>query len=213
MATDTILIDDGYIAMLEGIFAKLNCKYIYITSGYRTPEVDKAVGGNGAPNAPHVIGIAADFICIGQDGKQISSKNVMLAIQDLGFACGAGYMAGGTHIDNRGAKCWFDETQGEKIVQDWYAYFGIANPNQPTPTPAPKQVQPAQQTAPTITYFPACNYTGTSIVEALISLGLNSSREYRTQIAHANGLPDYQFTADQNTKMLNLLKQGKLIKH
>lgn len=57
-------------------------------------------------------------------------------------------------------------------------------------------------------------YTGntTSIVEALKSIGATSDRDYRSKIAKANGITGYSGTAAQNTKMLNLLKQGKLIK-
>lgn len=57
-------------------------------------------------------------------------------------------------------------------------------------------------------------YTGTSgsIVEALNSLGEKSSYQYRATIAKANSITLYIGTATQNTKMLTLLKQGKLIK-
>ena len=57
-------------------------------------------------------------------------------------------------------------------------------------------------------------YTGntTSIVEALKSIGATSDKAYRSTIAKANGITNYSGTAAQNTKMLNLLKQGKLIK-
>jgi len=63
-----------------------------------------------------------------------------------------------------------------------------------------------------ITYFKKPNYTGVSIIDALKSIGVDSSRSYRTQIAKANGITPYLSTAKQNTKMLSLLKEGKLIK-
>lgn len=61
-------------------------------------------------------------------------------------------------------------------------------------------------------YFP--KYTGdtSSIVKALNELKIDSSKDYRKKIAKANGIKDYNFTAAQNTKMLKLLKSGKLIK-
>lgn len=67
-------------------------------------------------------------------------------------------------------------------------------------------------TAPKVSYF--AKYTGASgsIVLALNSLGEKSSYEYRTKVAAANNINLYKGTALQNTKMLNLLKQGKLIK-
>ena len=57
-------------------------------------------------------------------------------------------------------------------------------------------------------------YTGksNSIVDALDSIGENSAYLYRKKIAKANGIKDYEGTPEQNTKMLKLLKQGKLIK-
>lgn len=57
-------------------------------------------------------------------------------------------------------------------------------------------------------------YTGksVSIVDALTSLKINSSFENRKKIATKNGIKNYKGTAAQNTKMLNLLKQGKLKK-
>ena len=57
-------------------------------------------------------------------------------------------------------------------------------------------------------------YTGDtiSIVTALKSIGATSDFDYRSKIAKANNITGYSGTAAQNTKMLNLLKQGKLIK-
>lgn len=57
-------------------------------------------------------------------------------------------------------------------------------------------------------------YTGDSdsIVSALNSIGVDSSYKNREKIAKANGISGYSGTASQNTKMLNLLKQGKLKK-
>ena len=68
------------------------------------------------------------------------------------------------------------------------------------------------KTTPTVNYYP--KYTGTSgsIVEALKSIGVDSSYNNRKEIAKNNGIKGYKGTAAQNTKMLNLLKQGKLKK-
>ncbi|MBP5380094.1 MAG: glucosaminidase domain-containing protein [Ruminococcus sp.] len=63
----------------------------------------------------------------------------------------------------------------------------------------------------TDTYFKACPSSYTSIVDALNSIGVDSSYAYRKKIAEANGITNYSGTAAQNTKLLNLLKQGKLI--
>lgn len=62
------------------------------------------------------------------------------------------------------------------------------------------------------TYFP--KYTGTtvSIVNALQTLKIDSNYNYRKSIARINGISDYSGTPEQNTRMLNLLKEGKLVK-
>ena len=61
-------------------------------------------------------------------------------------------------------------------------------------------------------YFPKCSGSHTSIVNALKSVGANSSYDYRKQIAAANGISGYSGTAAQNTQMLSLLKSGALKK-
>ena len=76
-------------------------------------------------------------------------------------------------------------------------------------TPATK---PAPEPTTKVWYFNKCNAKHTSIVNALKSLGFNSSFSYRKQIAAANGIKAYIGTSKQNTTLLSLLKQGKLIK-
>lgn len=60
-------------------------------------------------------------------------------------------------------------------------------------------------------YYPAYTGSSTSIVTALKLLGIDSSYENRAKIAAANGISGYSGAAVQNTNMLTLLKQGKLI--
>ena len=57
-------------------------------------------------------------------------------------------------------------------------------------------------------------YTGksTSLVDALASIGVDSSFSNRKKIANSNSITNYSGTVAQNTKMLELLKSGKLIK-
>ena len=56
------------------------------------------------------------------------------------------------------------------------------------------------------------NYNGLSFVDALKSIGVDSSFENRKIIAANNGINNYRGTASQNLKLLNLLKNGKLKK-
>ena len=61
------------------------------------------------------------------------------------------------------------------------------------------------------TCFPRPNYNGCSIVDALKSIGANSSYNYRATIAVRNGISGYVGSPEQNIHMLNLLKQGNLL--
>lgn len=65
-------------------------------------------------------------------------------------------------------------------------------------------------TSNTTRYFPA--FTDTSIVDGLKSIGVNPVVDYRKKIAKVNGISDYKGTAEQNIKLLNLAKNGKLVK-
>ncbi len=75
-----------------------------------------------------------------------------------------------------------------------------------------KYAKPIEKVQMQGSYFP--KYTGTtySIVNALQTLKIDSNYNYRKSIARINGINDYSGTPEQNTKMLNLLKEGKLVK-
>jgi lysozyme len=60
-------------------------------------------------------------------------------------------------------------------------------------------------------YFPVCDSSFTSLVPALESIGAKSDPSYRTMIANLNGIENYQRTEQQNTVLLDKLKQGTLI--
>ena len=61
-------------------------------------------------------------------------------------------------------------------------------------------------------YYPIPKYNGVSIVDALKSIGVNSSFVNRAKIANKNGITIYLGTASQNHNLLSLLKEGKLKK-
>ena len=73
------------------------------------------------------------------------------------------------------------------------------------------QPQPQPQCS-FINYFPKTPYDGFSIVDGLKKIGAESSYNYRCKIALKNGIQGYKGTPNQNIEMLNLLKQGLLIK-
>lgn len=64
--------------------------------------------------------------------------------------------------------------------------------------------------APKVNYLSNTNYRGYSIVEALQQIGVDSSCSYRSKLASINGISGYVGSAEQNTTMLSLLKNGKL---
>jgi len=84
----------------------------------------------------------------------------------------------------------------------WITYSGNAETS---------AVKPQQSTS-SVKYFKKYTGRSVSIVDALASIGEKSSYAYRKTIAKANHINGYTGTPSQNTKMLNLLKQGKLIK-
>ena len=56
------------------------------------------------------------------------------------------------------------------------------------------------------------SYEGGSIVDALKSISVDSSYDYRNILAQKNGITNYHGTYEQNIYLLNLLKTGKLKK-
>jgi hypothetical protein len=81
----------------------------------------------------------------------------------------------------------------------------------------PKPAAPiAKPTEPNVNCFPKYNGTSSSFVDALKSLGINSSLSYRGKIAQANGIVKnsalFIGLKSHNERMFILLKQGKLIK-
>ncbi len=67
-------------------------------------------------------------------------------------------------------------------------------------------------TQPTYTYLSNPNYKGTSIVDALNQIKVDTSFEYRKKLAVKNNIKDYTGTAKQNKQLLDRLVAGKLIK-
>lgn len=59
-------------------------------------------------------------------------------------------------------------------------------------------------------YYPAYSYDGESIVDALDSIGVDSSFSHREAIATENGVTNYLGSAEQNHELLALLKIGQL---
>ena len=128
------LLASELIDKLESLYTALNCSKIIVTSGYRCPEHDKAVGGTSS--GQHTKGTAADVCCYGQDGQPISSKTVCCKAQDLGFTGIANITSSYqyTHLDVRTSGKWYgDEVHGNgTVTEDFYKYFGIKKTTETT---------------------------------------------------------------------------------
>ena len=79
------------------------------------------------------------------------------------------------------------------------------NNNRNVPPPPPPPPPPA--------CFRIPNYNGGSIVDALKTIGVDSSYNYRCRIAARNGIGggDYRGRPHENIAMLKMLKEGRLI--
>ena len=86
----------------------------------------------------------------------------------------------------------------------------------PPPPPPPDPPVPVPPVPQEVRCFPKPTfrhpYTDrNSIVDALKSIGVNSSIQYRTAIGQRNGIPGRPGSRPYNIRMLNLLKSGQLI--
>lgn len=123
-------IDTDLIIKLQKLVDIFGADKIIITSGYRCPSHDRAVGGNGF--GQHTKGTAADFKLY-KNGRPINTKDIARKMQDLGFT-GIGnidksYTA--IHGDVRIGSKWFGDeavpggTSGS-VTNDYYSYYGVS---------------------------------------------------------------------------------------
>lgn len=91
-------------------------------------------------------------------------------------------------------------THGNNAVDKNWLYF------------QPNESHDTTVNIPEVKYFEKYTGGGYSIAGALASIGEQNSYDYREKVAEANHIDNYKGTPEQNTHMLNLLKEGKLIK-
>ena len=87
----------------------------------------------------------------------------------------------------------------KRVKHDYKGFYGVLRPVD-------------RSMIDTEDYFAKCDSKYTSLVDALRSIGAKSDFAYRKIVAKENNISGYIGTAKQNTSMLNLLKNGKLIK-
>lgn len=92
--TDTILIDDNLIKILEMIREHFG-KPITVNSGYRTEAYNKKCGG--APGSLHLKGMAADIVIPGVDPLDVCRFAEAKGVKGIGWYIGSGF----THVDTR----------------------------------------------------------------------------------------------------------------
>lgn len=112
------------------------------------------------------------------------------------------YIGGGKVIEARGFNYGVVKTElKSRGWQSWgkCPWISYETENEPT-------------TKPTANYFKRYTGKSVSIVDALKSIGADSSFSSRRKIAAENGITGYVGTAKQNTQLLGKLKAGLLIK-
>lgn len=129
-------VSDELVQNLEKLRNVLQCKSIHVSSGFRCPEHDVAVGGKGT--GKHTQGLAADIICYNSEGIMISSKYVCCKAQDIGFRGIANINQAytSTHLDMRLKGKWYGNeiTGNDTVTDDFYAYYNIKKEGEPMST-------------------------------------------------------------------------------
>lgn len=125
---DEVLVDTQLMEMIEKLFNRMQCTKYIISSGYRTPKYDKAVGGNG--KGQHTKGKAVDACFYDKNGNIIPAQIVCCVAQDVGFKGIANITKNYrfVHLDMRDSGTYFgDETVNLRTVtKDFYKYYGIS---------------------------------------------------------------------------------------
>ena len=114
---------------------------------------------------------------------------------------------------NNGSGVSCQEKKGKPNQTFYFEATTKTMPPPPKPNEPPKYIPPPQ---PQVNYFPRPNWhypyiNQVSIVDALGSVGYPNDRAYRIRIGARNNIPGTPLSRDYNTRMLNLMKEGRLI--
>ena len=114
---------------------------------------------------------------------------------------------------NNGSGVSCQEKKGKPNQTFYFEATTKTMPPPPKPKEPPRYIPPPQ---PQVNYFPRPNWhypyiNQVSIVDALGSVGYPNDRAYRIRIGARNNIPGTPLSRDYNTRMLNLMKEGRLI--
>ena len=131
--------------MLEKVVELLGADHIYISSGYRCPAHDKAVGGAG--KGQHTYGNAADF-AIEKDGKFIDPRVIAAVAEEVGFGGIGRINLQYIHCDVRTSNFWRgDEYAGatnyslfDYRKNNYWNYYGLKRSDYIKSEPVPEPV-------------------------------------------------------------------------
>ena len=126
--TDLVKYCPETLEKVEKLRELTQCTACIVTSGYRTPSHNKAIGG--ASSSTHTQGYAIDCYF---KGSKYSTKEICCMAQDLSVK-GIGYISStAVHLDMKNRTYRGDETKdySNNVGGDFYKYFNIEH-NLPT---------------------------------------------------------------------------------
>ena len=208
--SDTVLIDTENVDILERLFNYLPCDMIKNNSGYRTNEHEMTLG-NSVKNGYHVQGKAVDFNCY-RNGKVLSSKEICLALEDLGWKHGIGIISErAVHIDSRTNKYYFNEMNGNKSIgNSFYTYYNVDKPSK-------KVLEKFGLAEETIDYLNEYKYSAELFKKFLTAKQVYNESNIYENVQKTFGLADetmkyllqYLYGNELLEKLMNGVKNGK----
>lgn len=130
-----------------------------------------------------------------------------IAVWDASKGGGHGHVAICTGEGTKNYFYSFDQNWSvKKCVKVYHNYSGFLGVLRAEDT------EPITGEIKNVNCYPAYDGSSDSLAQALAALGVNASFANRKIIAKANGISAYLGTAKQNTDLLSLLKNGRLLK-
>ena len=211
-ASADFIVDDGSIVQYNRDIANRYCwavggsKYANKTTSEASKYYGKCKNNNSISIEMCSTKKNTKSLLATDDDWSITAKTVNNAV-DLVKCLMVQYKIDASHVIMHhhvtGKPCPQPWCKNEAALKAWKSFKKKLTTTASTPKPT---------TASTTSYYPKYAGKTRSIVDALQTLKIDSGFSSRKKIAKANGISDYSGTASQNTKLLTLLKQGKLKK-